>query len=65
MSPGTITVRADASTDHDSTAGLSRDAAHANGSVEDRFDADKMREQMAIQQATMQGGDADSRYRCR
>ncbi|AET91688.1 filamentous hemagglutinin family outer membrane protein [Burkholderia sp. YI23] len=56
VSPGTIVVRDDAGTGHDSTAGLSRDAAHANGSVINSFDAQKVADGMAIQQAAVQVG---------
>jgi len=56
VSPGTITVRGDAGTGHDSTAGLSRDAANANGSVADGFNASKVQDDLAIQQAAVQVG---------
>ncbi|MDR5734767.1 hemagglutinin repeat-containing protein [Caballeronia sp. LZ025] len=56
VGPATITVRDDASTGRDSTAGLSRDAAHANGSVYDKFDAQKMADDIAVQQAAVQVG---------
>jgi filamentous hemagglutinin len=56
VSPGAITVRGDASTGHDSTAGLSRDAAHANGSVLNTFNAQSVQDDLAIQQLTGQVG---------
>ncbi|SAL64007.1 filamentous hemagglutinin outer membrane protein [Caballeronia arvi] len=56
VSAGTITVRDDALTGHDSTAGLSRDAANANGSVLNSFDAQKVADDMAVQQAAVQVG---------
>ncbi|MFM0358986.1 hemagglutinin repeat-containing protein [Paraburkholderia nemoris] len=56
VSPGTITVRGDAGTGQDSTAGLSRDTASANGSVQNTFDAQKMQTDMAVQQAAGQVG---------
>ncbi|EDT41041.1 hemagglutinin repeat-containing protein [Burkholderia ambifaria] len=56
VSPGTITVRGDAGTGRDSTAGLSRDTAHANGAVQNTFDAQKVQNDMAIQQSVGQVG---------
>uniref|UniRef100_E1T9S0 Filamentous hemagglutinin family outer membrane protein n=1 Tax=Burkholderia sp. (strain CCGE1003) TaxID=640512 RepID=E1T9S0_BURSG len=56
VSAGQITVRGDAGTGQDSTAGLSRDTANANGSVENTFDAQKVQNGMAIQQMTGQVG---------
>ncbi|SAL63983.1 filamentous hemagglutinin outer membrane protein [Caballeronia arvi] len=56
VSAGTITVRDDALTGHDSTAGLSRNAANANGSVLNSFDAQKVADDMAVQQAAVQVG---------
>ncbi|CAB3716389.1 hemagglutinin repeat-containing protein [Paraburkholderia rhynchosiae] len=57
VSPGTITVRGDAGTAHDSTAGLSRDVATANdGAVKNAFDAQKVQNDMAVQQGTVQVG---------
>ncbi|CAG9257945.1 tRNA nuclease CdiA-2 [Burkholderia diffusa] len=54
VSPGTITVRGDVG--RDSTAGLSRDTAHANGAVQNTFDAQKVQNDMAIQQSVGQVG---------
>jgi filamentous hemagglutinin len=51
VSPGAITVRGDAGTGQDSTAGLSRDTANANGSVQNTFNAQDVSNSMAIQQA--------------
>ncbi|MFP3274750.1 MAG: hemagglutinin repeat-containing protein [Paraburkholderia sp.] len=51
VSPGTITVRGDAGTGRDSTAGLSRDTTNANGSVQNTFNAQNVSNNMAIQQA--------------
>ncbi|GAB2895439.1 hypothetical protein GCM10027093_33700 [Paraburkholderia jirisanensis] len=56
VSPGTITVRGDAGTGHDSTAGLSRDTANANGSVQNTFDAQSVQNDMAVQQMAGQVG---------
>lgn len=56
VSPGTITVRGDAGTGHDSTAGLSRDTVNANGSVQNTFDAQKVSNDMAVQQGVVQVG---------
>jgi filamentous hemagglutinin len=56
VSAGTITVRGDAGTGHDSMAGLSRDTANANGSVQNGFDAQTVQDDMAIQQMTGQVG---------
>lgn len=50
VSPGTITVRGDAGTGQDSTAGLSRNTASANGSVQNTFNAQNVANNMAIQQ---------------
>jgi filamentous hemagglutinin len=52
----TITVCGDASTGHDSTAGLSRDTANANGSVQNTFDAQTVQNDMAFQQGVGQVG---------
>ncbi|CAG4926267.1 hemagglutinin repeat-containing protein [Paraburkholderia gardini] len=56
VSAGTITVRGDAGTGQDSTAGLSRDTANANGSVQNTFNAQSVQNDMAIQQMTGQVG---------
>ncbi|MDR6388448.1 hemagglutinin repeat-containing protein [Paraburkholderia phenoliruptrix] len=56
VSAGKIIVRGDAGTGQDSTAGLSRDTANANGSVQNTFDAQKVQNGMAIQQMTGQVG---------
>ncbi|WP_253185617.1 hemagglutinin repeat-containing protein [Burkholderia plantarii] len=56
ISAGTITVRGDAGTGHDSTAGLSRDTTTANGSVQNGFDAQKVQDDLAIQQGVGQVG---------
>jgi filamentous hemagglutinin len=56
VSPGSITVRGDAGTGQDSTAGLSRDTASANGSVANKFDAQTVSNDMAIQQGVGQVG---------
>ena len=56
VSPGTITVRGDAGTGKDSTAGLSRDTANANGSVQNTFNAQNVANDMAIQQVAGQVG---------
>ena len=57
VSAGTIVVRGDAGTGHDSTAGLSRDAASANdGAVKNTFDAQKVQNDMAVQQGAVQVG---------
>jgi filamentous hemagglutinin len=56
VSQGKITVRGDAGTGRDSTEGLSRDTANANGSVQNTFDAQQVGNDMAIQQATAQVG---------
>ena len=56
VSAGTIEVRSDKNTDRDSTAGLSRDTAGANGSIGKIFDKDKVREQIEFQQAFGQLG---------
>ena len=53
---GTIEVRSDKDTGRDSTAGLSRDTAGANGSIGQIFDKDKVREQLEFQQALGQLG---------
>ncbi|RBL87446.1 hypothetical protein DDE05_03535, partial [Streptomyces cavourensis] len=53
---GTIEVRSDKNTGRDSTAGLSRDTAGANGSIGKIFDKDKVREQIEFQQAFGQLG---------
>lgn len=57
VSPATITVRGDAGTGHDSTAGLSRDTTHANdGALANTFDAQKVSDDLAIQSQTAQVG---------
>ncbi|MGF6572677.1 filamentous hemagglutinin [Paraburkholderia sp. GAS333] len=56
VSPGTITVRGDAGTGQDSTAGLSRDTANANGSVANTFNAQDVQNDMAVQQGAVQVG---------
>ncbi len=56
VAPGTIDVRSDKETGRDSTAGLSRDTAGANGSIGQIFDKDKVREQLEFQQAFSQLG---------
>lgn len=57
VSAGTITVRGDAGTGKDSTAGLSRDTTHANdGALANTFDAQKVGDDMAIQSQTVQVG---------
>jgi filamentous hemagglutinin len=56
VSPGTITVRGDAGTDQDSTAGLSRDPASANGSVTNQFNAQQVKNDLAVQQTGAQVG---------
>ena len=56
IAPGTIEVRSDKDSGRDSTAGLSRDTAGANGSIGQIFDKDKVREQLEFQQAFGQLG---------
>jgi len=56
VSPGKITVRGDAGTDHDSTEGLNRDTSIANGAVQNTFDAQKVQNDIAVQQAAGQVG---------
>ncbi|MDH1179669.1 hemagglutinin repeat-containing protein [Achromobacter mucicolens] len=56
VAPGSIEVRSDKETGRDSTAGLSRDTAGANGSIGQIFDKDKVREQLEFQQAFGQLG---------
>ena len=56
VSAGSITVRGDAGSGRDSTAGLSRDTASANGAVRNGFDAQKVQNDMAIQQGVGQVG---------
>jgi filamentous hemagglutinin len=56
VSSGTITVRGDAGTGQDSTAGLSRNTATANGSVQNTFNAQNVTNDMAIQQQVGQVG---------
>lgn len=56
VSAGTIEVRSDKDTGRDSTAGLSRDTAGANGSIGKIFEKDKVREQIEFQQAFGQLG---------
>lgn len=56
VAPGLIEVRSDKVTGRDSTVGLSRDTAGANGSIGQIFDKDKVREQLEFQQAFGQLG---------
>ncbi|MFJ1303051.1 hemagglutinin repeat-containing protein [Pseudomonadota bacterium AL_CKDN230030165-1A_HGKHYDSX7] len=56
VAEGTIEVRSDSGTGRDSTAGLSRDTANANGSIGRIFDKDAVREQLEFQQAFGQLG---------
>ncbi|OCZ55086.1 hypothetical protein A7P22_03515 [Achromobacter insolitus] len=56
IAPGTIEVRSDKDSGRDSTIGLSRDTAGANGSIGQIFDKDKVREQLEFQQAFGQLG---------
>ena len=56
IAPGMIEVRSDKDSGRDSTAGLSRDTAGANGSIGQIFDKDKVREQLEFQQAFGQLG---------
>ncbi|WZB60494.1 hemagglutinin repeat-containing protein [Achromobacter xylosoxidans] len=56
VAEGQIEVRADALNYRDSTAGLSRDTAGANGSIGKIFDKDKVREKLEFQQALGQLG---------
>ncbi|WP_319001439.1 hemagglutinin repeat-containing protein [Burkholderia sp. AU39826] len=56
VAPGTVTVRGDAGTGHDSTAGLSRDTANANGAVQNTFNAQNVQNDMAVQQSVGQVG---------
>ncbi|WP_279613407.1 hemagglutinin repeat-containing protein [Burkholderia sp. BCC0405] len=56
VSPGTITVRGDAGTGRDSTAGLSRDTANANGAVQNTFNAQNVQNDIAVQQSVGQVG---------
>ena len=49
-------MRSDKDTGRDSTAGLSRDTANANGSIGQIFDKDKVRDQLEFQQAFGQLG---------
>ena len=57
VSPGSITVRGDAGTGRDSTAGLSRDTTHANdGALSNTFDAQKVGDDLAVQTQTVQVG---------
>jgi len=56
VSPGTITVRGDAGTGHDSTTGLSRDTATANGAVQNAFNAQDVQNDIAVQQSVGQVG---------
>ena len=56
VAEGQIEVRADALNGRDSTAGLSRDTAGANGSIGKIFDKDKVREKLEFQQALGQLG---------
>jgi len=56
IAPGLIEVRSDKGIGRDSTAGLSRDTAGANGSIGQIFDKDKVREQLEFQQAFGQLG---------
>ncbi|HDR9171952.1 TPA: hemagglutinin repeat-containing protein, partial [Burkholderia vietnamiensis] len=56
VSPGAITVRGDAGTGHDSTVGLSRDTANANGAVQNTFNAQNVQNDLAVQQGVGQVG---------
>ncbi|MNV23970.1 hypothetical protein D3C71_1150120 [compost metagenome] len=56
IAQGTIEVRSDKDGGRDSTAGLSRDTAGANGSIGQIFDKDDVREQLEFQQAFGQLG---------
>jgi filamentous hemagglutinin len=56
VSPGAVTVRGDADTGHDSTAGLNRDPETANGAVKNTFDAQKMQNDLSVQQTGGQVG---------
>ncbi|WP_244138120.1 hemagglutinin repeat-containing protein [Burkholderia vietnamiensis] len=56
VSPGAITVRGDAGTGHDSTVGLSRDTANANGAVQNTFNAQNVQNDIAVQQSVGQVG---------
>lgn len=56
VSPGKITVRGDAGAGHDSTAGLSRDTANANGAVQNTFNAQNVQNDIAVQQSVGQVG---------
>ncbi|HDR9021946.1 hemagglutinin repeat-containing protein [Burkholderia vietnamiensis] len=56
VSPGKITVRGDAGTGQDSTAALNRDMLIANGAVQNTFDAQKVENDIAVQQAAGQVG---------
>ncbi|CAB3783732.1 hemagglutinin repeat-containing protein [Pararobbsia alpina] len=56
VSPGSIDVRGDIGTDQNSTAGLSRNASRANGSVRDTFDAREVSDDLAAQQRSGQLG---------
>ena len=56
VSPGTITVRDDVLTGQDSTAGLSRDTANANGSVQNQFNAQAVQNDLQVQQMASQVG---------
>ncbi|WLE63049.1 hypothetical protein GIY62_22120 [Burkholderia plantarii] len=51
VSPGQITVKADALTGQDSTAGLSRDTEHANQTVRNTFELRKVQNDLALGQA--------------
>ncbi|WP_408478861.1 hemagglutinin repeat-containing protein [Paraburkholderia megapolitana] len=56
VNPGSITVRGDAGTGHDSAVGLNRDMSIANGAVQNTFDARKVQNDLAVQQAAGQVG---------
>ncbi|MGR8023362.1 hemagglutinin repeat-containing protein [Burkholderia cenocepacia] len=56
VSPGKITVRGDAGNGRDSTAGLNRDMSTANGAVQNTFDAQKVQNDIAVQQSVGQVG---------
>ncbi|WP_309477101.1 hemagglutinin repeat-containing protein [Trinickia acidisoli] len=57
VSAGTITVRGDAGTGQDSTAGLSRDTTNANaGALVNSFDAQAVGDDLAMQTQTVQVG---------
>ncbi|XOD02580.1 hemagglutinin repeat-containing protein [Burkholderia sp. 22PA0099] len=51
VGPATIDVKSDHATGKDSTAGLSRDTEHANQTVQNTFDLQKVQNDLAFQQA--------------